>query len=533
MNQFEQEKRRAESGGMAGARDVSRGLSDTGTSVALALYKRIVLNVQKLKDARKANQERVAEVGSRLASSPTAELTTERELLGKPPEEAEAKPLIDYANSDQEKTRLVEQIRTTTTAFERNAKSSDSQVASEAQLKVVELARLVGELGISTYIERSVRSTMQDSTFFSDHKPTERESGVVEAKTAQQATEVRQQTDADIIDVEVAASNIAASDEELSQTEAMPRRPKLRFPSTKPRSQEGVRTVSAVAQSSSEPSEEQQKVVKIVDSISNRYEEYLTQPFDTGYPPQSEADKRSPQQLEQSKSVLKSSNESGAETLVSVYHAETFEIRRKGYVVSIFDATIDSKEPIFEFEQRGQQIDILKDEITNNADVYKKFESASNNLETMKSRGQSVKNIFSDKTHRAQVAVLGELSPRGSTAIATGYLLTSNTEKIRTLATESGRQMSYERQVRIREGSEQPYDIIIVSKGGVPPRDSTIAISEDGSILSQNHPSDYPELRQNYEVAKEEHQAVRQATEAAEELRQKPVLRNNSGDFER
>lgn len=533
MNQFEQEKRRAESGGMAGARDVSRGLSDTGTSVALVLYKRIILNVQRLKDARKANQERVAEVGSRLASSPTAELTTERELLEKPAEKAEVKPLIDYANSGQEKTRLVEQIRTTTTAFERNAKSSDSQVASEAQLKVVELARLVGELGISTYIERSVRSTMQDSTFFSDRKPTERESGVVEAKTAQQATGVRQQTAKDIIDVEVEASDIADSDEELFQTEAVPQRPKLRSLSAKPREQEAVRTVATAAQSSSELSEAQQKVVKIVDSISASYEEYSTQLSDTKYPPQSEADKRSPQQPEQSGSMPRSASEPDAETLVNVYRAETFEIHRKGYVVSIFDITNDSKEPIFEFEQRGQKIDVLRDEITNKAEIYKKFETASDNLETMKSRGQSVKNILSDKTHRAQVAVFGELSPRGSTAIATGYLLTSNTEKVRTLAADSGRQMSYERQVRIREGSEQPYDIIIVSKDGVPPRDSTIAISEDGSILSQNHPSDYPELRQNYEIAKEEHQALKQAAEAAEELRQKPVLRNNSGGFER
>ncbi len=528
MSQFEQEQRRAESLGMAGSREFSRELSNVGTSVALALYQKVMLNAQRLRDAKQADQEKVAEVGSRLASAPTSELATAQALSNNPTQGVEAKPLIDYLSSDQDKAKLMEQIQTTKAALEKITDSKDPKMASEASAKVIKIVQLINELGIPAYVDHSVRSTLENSKFFSDRELAKDEKALVNAETARPIASAQQQPKERTIDVAVGTSEPMADDEAVLQTEAIPQKPVEQ--ALPPRMNLGGSDRRPPAgQSLSVLSGEQKKVIQLAGSIADGYEGRPAQTFDFEQLSQPVSDKPSPQRAEPAKSASQSSNEPSAEVFVSVYQAETFEIRRRGYVVSIFDATSDNKEPLFAFEQRGQRVRVLKDEITSNPDIYRKFERASNNLETMKQRGQGVDKIFTDKTHIAQVAVLGELAPRGSTAIATAHLLTSDVQKVRTVTTESGRQIRYERRTQVGENNEQPYDVITVSKNDVSPGDSIVAMSEDGSILSQSHPTDYAELRQNYDVAKEEHQLAQQAAQEVERQSKMPKLRDRGG----
>jgi hypothetical protein len=511
MDEFRRVQNDAASSGISGTGQAARGLSDVGSSVALTMYKKVMTKVQELKDAKTAEQETVASVASRIGSSPTSELTTEQNLLEKQSQKSKDKPLIKYIRSPKEKAELLDRIETATTAFKRQAQSPDRQVSSDALSKVTELANLIDELGATNYVEHNIESTLNNSKFFSEHEP-ERDELEILIPTVEGIEPVTPNTEKEV-------------------------NPKVKIPESSTPTNKISRTSSTTEQQPLSPSNERQKVVQIVGTLDSAYNDFPAYDFDFMESPESkiqeelspEDSKPAPQSKKHSELISQSSNKSSAETFVSVYKAETFEIRRKGYIVSIFDSNSDSKEPIFKFEQRGQKVKVIEDKITKNREVYNKFEIASKNLETMRSRGQGVKEIFSDKTHRAQVAVLGELAPRGSTAIATAHLLTGDAEKVRTITTKSGRRISYERQVRMKEDSGQPYDVVTVSREGVPPGNSIIAMSEDGSILSQNHPSDYAELKGNYDVAKKEHDAARQSDKTSKESSKTLTLRNRGG----
>ena len=154
---------------------------------------------------------------------------------------------------------------------------------------------------------------------------------------------------------------------------------------------------------------------------------------------------------------------------------------------------------------------VHKDEITTNPEIYRKFERVSQNLETLRGSGIGTKTIFADKTYQKQAAALGELAPRGSTAIATASLITNDAKQTRSVTSESGTRITYERQVHTRPSDQQQYEVIRVSRDGVKQADSVIAVAEDGTILMSNPPSSYLELRENYIAVREEVLAAQQA----------------------
>lgn len=494
MSDFNRVQRQAESGGMAGASAVSREVSSTLNMSATALFKRIIKTAAELRAAKTKDQMQVAEVGGKLVDSPVAVTTTERDRLEEladrtaSPQKAEDKPLIDYAQNPEQKALLVAQIGETQKQLDNLVKSNEPAKVTDAQSKIVQLASLIRELGIANYIESNVLAAL-DSPAFSDRD-----------------TERRQER----LGHEPERIEYKQKDSKFVAPDVLQRSPAKETP----RAEKGRQVVPLT----------NAQILVVSTALQTAQYDDLLEALESEPQASVEVNNRQPASEPEIDSPRPVVPPIDGTTLVNVYKSETFEIERRGFIVSIYDATSDRTEPIFSFEQRGSKVTILKDEITNNAEVYKKFERASQNIETLRRKGASMKEILADGTHHAQAKTLGELAPRGSAAIATAALITNNSEKARSLETESGVQMIYERRVRAREDGGT-YEVFTVSKEGVRPADSILAVAEDGTILTQNQPSDYVELKENYNTAQA---AI--AAQQAEEKSKTPTLRSEKGD---
>ncbi|MGB3766580.1 MAG: hypothetical protein WA947_08470 [Phormidesmis sp.] len=506
MSQYERVQRQAESSGMSSARETAATVSSVGNTLATALLKQVMDHVKVLREKREALQHNVATVADHLASSPAATLTTEQDLQ-------EKDKLIHYADNDEHRNQIINDVKSVNRALNQSLNSGNLENITEAQRTIIRFSNLVDEIGVAQYVLDSALDRLDDLKLFSEVEPSQ-ESDHGSTVEPEMASEVEPLVLNPEADTAIEQEKETGRTLPVHQIESAPQGAKEPTPQDK-----YEQTDYDLDPLSDRLSEKQINVIHAALNVSNPNEGISREELESGLKEQSsEAEVGEPSKAEETR-------------LVSVYESETFEIRRQGNTVSIFDATSDSKEPIFQFEQNGRQIKVIKDDITNEPATYRKFKAASDNLKTLnEAYGKKASDVFADKSHQAQARFLGELAPRGSAALATAHLSTNNKSKVAMLS-DGERRITYQRISSIKEDGQPSEKFIVTQDGeGIKPGNSIVAVSEDGTIVTQNHPNDYAKLNYIYQQQSAAEKAERQAAALVEKQSKQPILKSNRGD---
>ncbi|EDX82592.1 hypothetical protein S7335_1296 [Synechococcus sp. PCC 7335] len=187
------------------------------------------------------------------------------------------------------------------------------------------------------------------------------------------------------------------------------------------------------------------------------------------------------------------------------YEGDELSITRTGDIVEIHQ----SNELVFKYEYEQGRPKVSVDKITGGKNPYleQKFNSIHNRMvaaaPASEQRSAWMRQVMSDKTGQSQVTNLGPLAPKGSKAIATANILTTEESPTKTVTDGKSVYVYSRTSTKDKDGNLQSGLIVVKTFDGEKPKHIVARSIGRGIEGNGQTPQDFSNIHKHYHKARE------------------------------